>query len=31
VPRLELPPLPRSTNAGQWPILGMTDAEGHSE
>ena len=28
VPRLELPPLPRETNAGQWPVLRTGDAEG---
>jgi hypothetical protein len=31
VPRLELPPLPRATNAGRWPILDVTAAEGHTD
>jgi hypothetical protein len=31
VPRLELPPLPRATNAGQWPVGRITHAEGPSE
>jgi hypothetical protein len=28
VPRLELPPLPRETNVGQWQVLRAGDAEG---
>ena len=31
VPRLELPPLPRPTNAGQWPVLAMAAAQGHHD
>ena len=31
VPRLELPPLPRTTNAGAWPVLRVTDTQGQPD